>query len=162
MPGMVPFAAVLVATWLPFAPAQSDADEPIVPLIELQSEALTPGLVLDECPRRIHQVRIVVDAKLERGTLILDPNVPEFDEFGELTGGILTPQARGQAGPLKAVELACEIEAGAGGRRRVASVPAEWFEDPNGAGGGGARIDRGRWAGAAGRVWVGEGGDGCG
>ena len=81
MPDMVPFAAVLVATWFPLALAGLDADEPIVPLIELQSEPLTPGLVLDECPRAIHQVRIVVDAKLERGTLILDPNIPEFEQF---------------------------------------------------------------------------------
>ena len=36
--------------------------------------------------------------------------MPEFDEFGDLVGGIETPQSGGKHGVLPAVELKCEIE----------------------------------------------------
>jgi hypothetical protein len=90
--------------------AQSNADAPISPIIELQSEALTPGLVLDESPRPIHQVRLLVDAKLDRGVLVLDGNPPEFDEFGGLTGGIQTPQDGSAGDPRLMALFDCRIE----------------------------------------------------
>jgi hypothetical protein len=76
----------------------------------LQTEALTPGLVLDESERPVHQVRLLVDNDGGHGTLILDPNVPQFDEFGGLIGGVQTPQARGKGGGLPTVQLRCDIE----------------------------------------------------
>lgn len=80
------------------------------PIIELQTEALTPGLVLEESERPVHQVRLLVDNDGGHGTLILDPNVPQFDEFGGLIGGVQTPQARGKGGGLPTVQLRCAIE----------------------------------------------------
>lgn len=107
-------SAILVASsaaaWSPTLQAQLPTDQPIVPLIELQSGPLTPGLKLAESSRPVHQIRLIVDAKLRRATLVLDCNTPQFDEFGNLVGGILTPQVRGERGPLPAVELSCTIE----------------------------------------------------
>ena len=85
-------------------------DEPITPLIELQSGPLTPGLVLEESRRPIHQIRLVVDATLRRGTLILDGNYPEFNEFGELVGGIQTPNVRGKGDQRLIRQFDCTIE----------------------------------------------------
>jgi len=86
---------------------------PTDPIMELQSEALTPGLVLGEMKEPIHQVRLLVDIDGNgpgRGTLVLDPNTPEFDDFGRLVGGIVTPQVSGnKRGPLRTVELTCDI-----------------------------------------------------
>ena len=87
--------AVMLAAGLSAASAQSNADDPITPIIELRSRPLTPGLVLDECPRPIHQIRFLVDAKLARGRLVLDGKKPEFNEFG----GIRTSQVRGKGDP---------------------------------------------------------------
>lgn len=105
-----PAFAVILAACGSLARAQLTDDQPITPLIELQSGALTPGLPLDESPRPIHQIRLVVDAELGRGMLILDGNHPEFNEFGELVGGIQTPhvRAKGKAGLI--LKLACTIE----------------------------------------------------
>lgn len=94
------------------------AQEPIAPNVELQSGPLTPALVLDESRRPVHQIRLLVDSDAKRGTLILDPNVPEFDEFGDLVGGILTPQSRGKHGVLPAIELRCVIELVKEGREK--------------------------------------------
>jgi hypothetical protein len=66
--------------------------------------------VLDESQRPVHQVRVLVEADPKHGLLVLDANVPKFDEFGSLAGGILTPQIRGEGGPLPAVRLECLIE----------------------------------------------------
>ncbi|WP_182870868.1 hypothetical protein [Stieleria mannarensis] len=77
------------------APAQSDDGESIKPQIELQSGPLTPGLVLNESPRPVHQIRVLVDATRWRGVLLLDGNTPEFDEFGKLIGGLQKPHVRG-------------------------------------------------------------------
>lgn len=90
--------------------ASAQVDQAITPMIELQSGPLMPGLVLDECPRPIHQIRVVVDAKLNRGMLVLDGNEPEFNEFGELVGGIQTPQVRGQGDSQLVVQWGCMIE----------------------------------------------------
>jgi len=106
-------AMVLIAACFALVRSGATADGPITPNVELQSEPLTPGLVLDESRRPIHQIRLLaeVDGKGGgRGTLVLDPNVPEFDEFGGLVGGIQTPQVRGKGGALPAVELGCVIE----------------------------------------------------
>lgn len=89
------------------------SDDRINPIIELQSGALTPGLVLTEMREPIHQVRLLVDIPdgkgPGRGTLILDPNTPEFDEFGSHVGGLDTPYVKRKGGSLRPVELACEI-----------------------------------------------------
>jgi len=88
------------------------AAEPIDPIMELQSGALTPGLVLGEMRGPIHQVRLLVDIDGRgpgRGMLILDPNTPEFDEFGTHIGGLDTPYVKKKGGPLRPVELECEI-----------------------------------------------------
>jgi hypothetical protein len=89
------------------------SDDRIVPSIELQSGPLTPGLVLGELREPIHQVRLLVDIKdgtgPGRATLILDPNTPEFDEFGRHVGGLDTPYVKRKGGPLRPVELNCEI-----------------------------------------------------
>jgi hypothetical protein len=84
----------------------------ILPLIELQSGPLTPGLTLDESPRPIHQVRLVVDAGLTSGKLILDGNRPEFDLFGDLISGLESPyvRVRGTGNSKLVVEIACSIE----------------------------------------------------
>lgn len=68
-----------------------NGEELIAPLIELQSGPLTPGLTLAESPRPIHQVRLVVDADLQSGKMILDGNRPEFNAFGDLVGGLRSP-----------------------------------------------------------------------
>lgn len=77
MPTLMPTGVRILAACLSLASAQLNADPPIKPIIELQSGPLTPGLVLKECSRPIHQVRLLVDAKFERGILVLDGNRPE-------------------------------------------------------------------------------------
>ncbi len=109
-------AVALTAACFALISSGATADGPITPIIELQSGPLTPGLVLDESRRPVHQIRLFVDADGKRGTLVLDPNVPEFDEFGGLVGGIQTPQARGKGGGLPRVELGCVIESIKAGR----------------------------------------------
>jgi hypothetical protein len=103
-------ATVLMAACFTIVSPRGTDDAPFDPIIELQSEALTPGVDLEESRRPVHQVRLLVGADGRRGTLIFDPNLPEFDEFGELVGGIWTPQVKGKGGALTAVELACVIE----------------------------------------------------
>lgn len=107
---LVPTGAIMLAACFSVASARLNADQPITPIIELQSGPLTPGLVLDECPRPIHQIRVLVDAKLDRGILVLDGNDPEFNEFGGLVGGIQTPQVRVKNDPRLVVQLGCIIE----------------------------------------------------
>jgi hypothetical protein len=96
-----------------YAPGRMPADDRAKPSVELQSEALTPGPTLAESKIPVHQVRLLADVGrpgVSRGTLILDPNAPVFDEFGGLAGGVVTPESGGQRGPLPAVELECRIE----------------------------------------------------
>jgi hypothetical protein len=95
--------------WCAFVLSGATTAEPVRPDVELQSEALTPGLVLSESRRPVHQVRLLVEATAGRGALVLDPNVPEFDESGGLVGGIRTSQAGKEGGPLRVVELRCVI-----------------------------------------------------
>lgn len=102
--------AIMSAACLVSVSEQLKTDQPITPTIELQSGPLTPGLVLDESPRPIHQIRLVVDATLARGTLILDGNRPEFDDFGSLVNGLQTPQVRGKGEPKLITEIDCNIE----------------------------------------------------
>lgn len=112
--------AVTIAACVSFAGGQPRDAPAITPLIELQSGPLTPGLVIDESPRPIHQIRLVVDASLRRGALILDGNRPEFNEFGELVGGIQTPEVRAKGKAALILELGCTIEL-------VKEGPAKWF-----------------------------------
>jgi hypothetical protein len=106
----MPAIGILSAACLAAAAVRLNADQPTRPFIELQSGPRTPGLALDESPRPIHQVRLVVDAELARGTLILDGNRPEFDEFDELVGGLQTPHVRGKGDPKRISEFRCNIE----------------------------------------------------
>lgn len=101
---------IVFAACVPPASAEPKDDPPISPRIELQSGPLTPGVVLEESPRPIHQIRLVVDTKLKRGILILDGNRPEFDEFGKLVGGLQTPHVRAQGDPTLIRKLVCNIE----------------------------------------------------
>ncbi len=104
---------VLTSACFAFVSSGAPAGEPIVPLFELQSEPLTPGLVLDESRRPVHQIRLLAEVGTKagyRGTMVLDPNVPEFDEFGGLVGGLQTPYVQGKGGALPMVELGCAIE----------------------------------------------------
>jgi hypothetical protein len=106
-------SAVLAAVCFAVVSIGATDDKPITPTCGLQSEPITPGLVLNESPRPVHQVRLLAEVREKggsRGTLILDPNVPEFDEFGHLVGGIQTPQVSGNRGALPAVELGCAID----------------------------------------------------
>lgn len=115
----VPAFAVSLAACVSLVFAQLQDGPPIAPLIELQSGPLTPGLVLDESPRPIHQIRLVVDDTLRRGMLILDGNRPEFNEFGELVGGIQTPQAGAKGKATLILEFGCTIE-------MVKAGPEKW------------------------------------
>jgi hypothetical protein len=95
------------------APNRMPAGEQTQPSVELQSEALTPGMTLAESRRPVHQIRLLADVGrpgVSRGTLVLDPNTPVFDEFGGLTGGVTTPESGGPRGAIPAVELECRIE----------------------------------------------------
>jgi hypothetical protein len=92
---------------------------PAQPSVELRSEAITPGLALPESQKPIHQVRVLADVGrpgVSRGTLVLDPNQPVFDEFGALEGGLTTPQSKGQRGALPELSLECQIESVKTGR----------------------------------------------
>jgi len=106
---ITPFVLSL-AVYVSLASAQVNDDHPITPLLELQSGALTPGLAFDESPRPIHQLRLLVDARLERARLILDGNPPEFNEFGELVGGIQTPHVRAKGKATLIQELGCSLD----------------------------------------------------
>jgi hypothetical protein len=107
---LVAVAAMTFLVCLSAASAPLCGEDSITPVIELQSGPLTPGLELDESPRPIHQVRLLVDAKLKSGRLILDGNAPEFDEFGNLVGGLRSPHVRDQGEAGLRVEIACSIE----------------------------------------------------
>lgn len=105
---LISTGAILFAVCWSFVSAQ--LIEPITPLIELQSGPLTPGLILGESSRPVHQIRVLVDANLSRGTLVLDGNAPEFDEYGGLVGGIQPPQTRSKGDPQLAAQFECRIE----------------------------------------------------
>lgn len=115
---MIEFVAFLAACYAP-APNPSPADAQAQPSVELQSEAITPGLTLTESRKPIHQVRLLADVGrrgVSRGTLLFDPNTPVFDEFGALVGGVVTPASGGERGPVPAVKLECLIEPVKAGR----------------------------------------------
>ena len=109
---LVSIAAMSLLACMADSSCPVDGEELIAPLIELQSGPLTPGLTLVESPRTVHQVRLVVDADLKSGTLILDGNRPEFDIFGELVSGLRSPyvRAHGNDDAKRIVEIACSIE----------------------------------------------------
>jgi hypothetical protein len=111
-------AGFLAGIALFLAPGAPTYAQPITPNIELQSGPLTPPLLLGESQRPVHQVRLIVDGDGRRGTLILDPNVPEFDEFGTHIGGLQTPYVRAKGGPLSTMELGCVIEFVKAGREK--------------------------------------------
>lgn len=102
--------AIVLAIGVRLGPAQSENGQTAVPFIELQSDALTPALHIDESPRPVHQIRLIVDASLKRGTLILDGNRPEFDEFGKLIGGLQTPHVRANSLDSLRREIPCTIQ----------------------------------------------------
>ncbi len=105
-------AMTLLVSVLAASP-QLNGEELIAPIIELQSGPLTPGLTFAESPRPIHQVRLLVDADLKNGKLILDGNHPEFDRFGDLISGLdASPhvRVRGKSDAKLVVEIACSIQ----------------------------------------------------
>ena len=104
-------SVISLLTYLSFILASTYADPPIKPFIELQSGPLTPGIEIEGSPRPVHQIRLILDVSLNRGTLILDGNQPIFDDLGELIGGIDTPQIRdADKGDRKnVVEIPCAI-----------------------------------------------------
>lgn len=104
-----PVIAIFVAASVHSARSSVGAAEPIVPFIELQSDPLTPALTLDGFARPIYQIRILVDAKMAKADLILDGNLPQFDEFGNLTGGLQTPHVRANGDPERMTQIACTI-----------------------------------------------------
>ncbi|MBN8605231.1 MAG: hypothetical protein J0M26_29815, partial [Planctomycetes bacterium] len=63
-------SVISLLTYLSFILASTYADPPIKPFIELQSGPLTPGIEIEESPRPVHQIRLILDASLNRGTLI--------------------------------------------------------------------------------------------
>lgn len=75
----ISLGTVFVTACLSLATARACVGQPIAATIELQSGPLTPGLMLKECPRVVHRVRILIDELRQRGTLVLDSNDPEFD-----------------------------------------------------------------------------------
>lgn len=101
--------AIVLAIGVRLSTAQSENGQTLVPFIELQSDALTPPVVVEESPRPVHQVRLVVDASLKRGNLILDGNRPEFDDFGKLIGGLQTPHVRASSLDSLRREIPCTI-----------------------------------------------------
>jgi hypothetical protein len=109
---------VLATVCLALVSSRPYAHAPVTPNIELRSGPLTPALVLDECRRPLYQIRLLVEGDGKRGTLILDSNAPEFDEFGELVGGILTTPSGAKHGALPATELECVIERVKSGREK--------------------------------------------
>lgn len=118
---LVSIATMTLLACMSSANSPLNGEELIAPLIELQSGPLTPGLTLAESPRPIHQVRLVVDADLKSGKLILDGNPPEFDMFGDLISGLQSPyvRVRGKGDAKLAVELACSI-------KQVKERPDKW------------------------------------
>ena len=109
---LVSIATTSLLACMSAASCPLNGEELVAPLIELQSGPLTPGLTLAESPRTIHQVRLVVDADLKSGKLILDGNRPEFDIFGDLVSGLQSPylRVRGKGDAKLMVEIACSIE----------------------------------------------------
>ena len=103
-------ATMTLAVCLLAASVPLNGDELMTPIVELQSWPLTPPLVLNESPRPIHQIRLVVDANLKSGKLILDGNSPEFNEFGDLVSGLESPHVRNNGDAKLIKELACSIE----------------------------------------------------
>jgi len=101
---------LVVVAWVATGWGPLWAEDPIVPALEIQSGPLMPGLTLSESPRLVHQVRLLVDVKPERGTLILNGNTPKFDEFGRHLGGVHTPYVPDTDDPKLAVEFPCKIE----------------------------------------------------
>jgi hypothetical protein len=71
------------------------AAEPAKVMLELHSGVLAPGIPLAESDKGAYEIRLVaqVDKAGEgKGSLVLDPNAPVYDEFGFLNpGGSLPP-----------------------------------------------------------------------
>ena len=110
MHNAVTFFLILSTTVFSCSGAPLNAQQPPASVIELQSGPLTPGMVLEECPRPVHQFRILIGAQLKRATLILDSNTPKFDDFGRLVGGVVSPSVRGPRGAREEMRLQCVIE----------------------------------------------------
>src|SRR5687767_11536419 len=71
---------------------------PAKPGLVLESGRFSPGLVLGESRTPVHSVslRLDVDGKGDGfGALVLDPNPPEYDEYGDpVTGWEAEPRER--------------------------------------------------------------------
>jgi hypothetical protein len=81
----------------------------------LESGRFSPGLALAESRQPVHAVtlKVDVDAKGEGfGALVLDPNPPEYDEYGDPVDGweVEPGPAGGKPKALPVVSLACTVE----------------------------------------------------
>src|SRR5688572_23206692 len=91
------FALVLVAAVLGVLSARSLAQddpqppaEPKGPGLVLQSAHFSPGLSLRESKTPIHAISLKADVNEEgdgTGKLYLNPNAPQYDEYGDLIDG---------------------------------------------------------------------------
>jgi hypothetical protein len=94
---------LLTAALAILAPAATTAAQPEMATVELHSGVLAPGLPLAESDKGVYEVRLTakVDKKGEgKGVLVLEPNAPQFDDFGFVTTG----------GPLPLVTLECTLK----------------------------------------------------
>lgn len=77
---LIAFSCVAFSIQLKFASAAT-------PVLDASSGVLTPALQLDEMMEPTHKIRVATladDKGITESFLELDPNVPQFDEFGNL------------------------------------------------------------------------------
>lgn len=82
--------SLLFATALAAFAFQAATAAQSIPVLDVSSKVLTPALQLEEMMEPVHGIRLVVPADekgLGRGVLELDPNVPMFDELGNVKKG---------------------------------------------------------------------------
>jgi hypothetical protein len=89
------------------------AAAPPSPGVVLQSGRFSPGIVLGESKDPIHSVRLEVDVDAQGegfGSLVLDPNPPQYDEYGDPVNGWEHDPVEPKGKPLPVVSLACTVK----------------------------------------------------
>jgi len=111
-----------VAVLLAAALVRQAAGEPPPTTVDLRSEVLVPGVTMRETKQPVSQVQLMV--RLDKkgsgtGTLVLNANMPEIDEFG-------TAFLKGNVPPSR---LDCEVKFVKKGRVQVRAgpPPEEWL-----------------------------------
>ncbi len=97
----------------PAGPAAGKETEKPTSHVELRSWIVATGMSWPESKHRIHWVSLVVDADQKgegRGTLVLNPNPPGFDEYGDLVTGWETKQFDTQRQTLPLIEFECRLD----------------------------------------------------